>query len=130
MAIISMLIVQATILTPSLSAFSIISVSASTFFFFMTYWIILDPSPNMFMLEIGSLEADFGIIMLNALSRPDFSFFGAFGSLMTLSPQNVKNMVTSLPMLFAPVAMMNEASALSRSPLNTTIVAPSFVATI
>jgi len=37
-------------------------------------------------------------------------------------PQNVKNNVTSLPMAAAPLAMINEAIALSKSPLKTTIV--------
>ncbi len=39
-----------------------------------------------------------------------------------LSPQNVKDIVTLRPMAIAPGAMMNDAIALSRSPLKTTIV--------
>jgi hypothetical protein len=48
-----------------------------------------------------------------------------FGFLITLSPQKVKNIVTFLPMAAAPFAITNEASALSRSSLNTTMVFPS-----
>jgi len=38
------------------------------------------------------------------------------------SPQKVKNIVTFLPLDAAPLAMIKEAIALSKSPLNTTIV--------
>ena len=41
-----------------------------------------------------------------------------------LSPQNVKNNVTYLPMEAAAFAMMNAAMVLSRSPLNSTKVLP------
>ncbi|MNL61587.1 hypothetical protein D3C87_1855330 [compost metagenome] len=41
--------------------------------------------------------------------------------LMAESPQKVKNMETSMPMVAAPVAMMKAARLLSRSPEKTTI---------
>src|SRR5699024_8958895 len=88
-----------------------------------------DPSPNIFILEIGKFSGEFGIILLNILSKPDFLIFGACGFLIIFNPQNVKNIVTSFPIDFAPVAIIKEASALSKSPLKTTIVAPSFVST-
>jgi hypothetical protein len=46
--------------------------------------------------------------------------------LMTFNPQKVKNIVTSIPMLAAVVAMMKLARALSKSPLKTTMVTFSF----
>src|SRR4030043_311199 len=48
--------------------------------------------------------------------------------LMMFNPQKVKNMVTSIPILAAVVAIMNAAIALSKSPLNTTMVNFSFSA--
>ena len=59
----------------------------------------------------------FSMIFFGTLT---FSFF-----LRILSPQNVKNIVTGLPMAAAPFAIMKDAMALSRSPLNTIIVFPS-----
>src|SRR3569832_743902 len=41
---------------------------------------------------------------------------------MVFNPQNVKNIVTFMPMAAAPVAMMKAAMARSRSPLKSTIV--------
>ena len=79
----------------------------------------------MFMFESLSFLAPSGIILENMFSRASFSTLTP-GFLRTFNPQNVKNIVTSLPIDAAPVAMINEAIALSRSPLNTTIVAPFF----
>ena len=119
-------IVQATSLTP-LSIALFISVSReSTFLSFMTFFIIAVPIPPMFILDNLSLLLPSGIIIPNIFSIMDFFGFTAFALRRALSPQKVKNIVTGLPIAAAPLAIMKEASTLSRSPLNTIIVLPCF----
>ncbi|MNN21619.1 hypothetical protein D3C81_1349480 [compost metagenome] len=44
---------------------------------------------------------------------------------MTFNPQKVKNIVTFFPLAAAPLAIIKDAIALSKSPLKTTIELPS-----
>ena len=60
-----------------------------------------------------------GNIMPNIFPIKSFVTAGFFSFFMTLRPQNVKNILTFLPVAAAPLAITNEARALSKSSLNT-----------
>src|SRR3989304_2083968 len=92
----------------------------------MTSFIIHVPRPNMWNLEsfnlfVPPLFNRLNIFCLNPLPVMPPSFL-----LRIFSPQKVKNMVTSIPMLAPVVAMIKAARALSNSPLKTTMVSFSF----
>ncbi len=80
------------------------------------------PSPHMSSFERCSRPLCAGSIQPNIRPMRSFPTAGFSRFLMTLSPQKVKNIVTRFPVAAAPLAMTNEASALSRSSLKTTIV--------
>jgi len=61
------------------------------------------------------------ILSINPLLTLTFS-----GFLKIFNPQKVKNIVTFFPIAAAPLAIIKEAIALSKSPLNTTMVLLSF----
>ena len=115
---------QATNLTPFCCALWISSSSEETPFFFMTARIILAPMPPKFIRESPSFLEPRGNIKLNIFPMSDFLMRTFSGLRKMLTPQNVKNIVTGRPIAAAPLAMMNEAIALSKSPLNTTKVLP------
>ncbi|OQB25735.1 MAG: hypothetical protein BWY11_00215 [Firmicutes bacterium ADurb.Bin182] len=73
----------------------------------------------MFILESASLFAPRGIIAPNMRLIKSFLTDTFSGFLSMLSPQNVKNIETFLPMDAAAFAITKEAMALSRSPENT-----------
>ncbi len=95
---------------------------------FMRLRIILGPMPAKFILESPSPSELLGSIMLNIFAITSFSTLGAFGFLMAVSPQKVKNMVTFLPNAAAPLAITKAARMRSRSLLKTTKVLSSFAA--
>ena len=114
--------VQAISLTPCSTAASsncckVIAPSA-----FMTLPIIQGPIPAKFILDMPSFLTPRGIIIPNMLWRKLFLALTFLGFRMALRPQKVKNMVTSSPMEAAPLAIINAAMTLSKSPLNTMIV--------
>ena len=75
------------------------------------------------MCESWSLPGPRGIIVANAFCSPVLPVVACLSGLRrAFSPQNVKNMVTSSSRAAAPVAMMNAAKTLSKSPLNTMMV--------
>ena len=78
-------------------AWAIMTGNGSTFFCFMTAWIIFEPMPPMFIFEIGSWPAWFGSMMSNIFSMPRLATLTFSGRLMTFKPQKVKNIVTCLP---------------------------------
>ena len=84
----------------------------------------------MFILDNPSFLLPLGIIIPNAFSIIFLGVFIFSGFLRTFSPQNVKNIVTFLPIVAAPLAIINDAIALSKSPLNTTIVWPFLLGTV
>src|SRR5665647_3124553 len=120
----SIVMVQATSLTPCSWALAMSSSSDMAFCSFMTFFIIGAPRPAKFILDRPSLPGPRGMILPNMTCRVDFfSFTWTFSGLRrALRPQKVKNIVTSSPMAAAPLAMMNAAIILSRSPLKTMIV--------
>lgn len=94
----------------------------STFCFFMTERIILAPISPIFIFDSASFFEPLGIIVPN-IFETIFFFTLTFSFLrMILRQQNVKNLSTLMPIAAAPLAMMNEAIALSRLPLKTIIV--------
>ncbi len=97
----------------------------STFFSRIIFFIKAAPIPPIFILESFSLLIPLGIIIPNMASKKDFFTFCFFVFLSTFRPQNVKNIVTRLPIAAAPLAIMNEAITLSRSPSKTIMVFPS-----
>ena len=117
-------IVHATILTPLSRAVWISSSRDRTFFCFMIIFIIFVPRPPMFILERASFAVPLGIIIPNIFSTNVLDTLTFLFFLRILSPQNVKNMVTGRPIAAAPLAMIKDARALSKSPSNTTIVFP------
>ncbi|MNE67803.1 hypothetical protein D3C80_1634310 [compost metagenome] len=80
------------------------------------------PAPSMFILDKPSLRLLEGSIMLNIRPSTVFDTDGGCGLRNMLRPQKVKNIVTLRPLAAAPLAMIKEAIALSRSPLKTTMV--------
>ena len=80
------------------------------------------PMPAMFILDRVGLPAPRGIIQPNIRSMRVLRTGTACGRRSRFRPQKVKNIVTSLPMAAAPLAMMNAAIALSKSSLKTTRV--------
>ncbi|OPZ96492.1 MAG: hypothetical protein BWY72_01633 [Bacteroidetes bacterium ADurb.Bin416] len=89
----------------------------------MTIRIILPPKPPIFILDNPSLRLDEAIIIPNILPKISLETAGLCFRLMTFRPQNVKKMVTFLPMEAAPLAITNVANALSRSSLKQISVA-------
>ncbi len=96
----------------------------STFFFFITYRIMILPKPNIFILDSGIFKGVFGNIKSNIFAIPFFLTLTVCAFFNALSPQKVKKIVTSLPAALAPFAIIIAATALSNSPLNSTIVVP------
>jgi len=82
----------------------------------MIFFIMAVPPPSMFILDSFIWSGPAGIIAPNSRSTADLSPLGASSRRSALRPQKVKNMATSSPMATAPLAMMNAASTLSRSP--------------
>ncbi len=68
-----------------------------------------------------NLDAPCGIMAPNIFSMAFLWRLGGLVRRNALSPQKVKNIETSSPIATAPLAMMNAANTLSRSPENTTI---------
>ena len=115
---------HATNFTPFCFALSISSSSEETPFCFITARIIFAPIPPKFMRESPSFLEPRGSIKLNIFPISDFLTRTFSGLRKRLTPQKVKNIVTGRPIAAAPFAIMNEAIALSKSPLNTTNVLP------
>ncbi len=72
-----------------------------------------------------ALRIPFGSMKPKAASISAFEGLGRSGLRSRLSPQKVKNTVTFEPIANAPLAMISDAIALSRSPENTTSDTPS-----
>ncbi len=90
---------------------------------FMAFVIMGAPMPAKFILERPSFLVPFGIILPNIACSVLLPLVSTFSGLRRmLRPQNVAKMVTSSPMAAAPLAMMNAAMTLSKSPLNRMIV--------
>ena len=94
---------------------------------FMTCLIMAGPIPAMFICDSGSFSGPDGIIMPNMRSSADLSRTGGFSRRRAFRPQKVKNIDTFCPIAIAPLAMMNDARTLSRSPEKTTNETWSFV---
>ncbi|MPN53329.1 hypothetical protein SDC9_200993 [bioreactor metagenome] len=122
MPITSIDIEQATTSTPFFIACSIKSSKDDIFLFFITSLISLLPIPIICILESLSFLLPLGIIIPKAVSIKFFltEIFSCF--LKMFNPQKVKNIVTFLPIEAAPLAIIKDAIALSKSPLKTTIV--------
>ena len=113
---------QATSLIPACRAWAIRFSKEETFLRRMMKRIMRGPAPNMFIRDSPSLVLPRGIIPPNIRSSKVLFARTRFGRRRIFSPQKVKNIVTRRPMAAAPLAMIKEAMALSRSPLKTTIL--------
>ena len=86
---------------------------------FITKRIIQPPSPPIFIFERDRSLLLFGSIQPNIIPSRSFFTLTDLCFFITLKPQNVKNSVTFLPVEAAPLAITNDANALSRSSLKT-----------
>src|SRR5690606_4442674 len=100
------------------------------FLSFITFLINLGPIPAMFILDKPNFLLFLGIILLNILAIKSFLVLTWVSFLIIFNPQKVKNIVTSLPIALAPLAIIKEAIALSKSPLNIIKFLPSFIGAI
>jgi hypothetical protein len=78
----------------------------------------------MFIFERASLVESDGSIHENIRPKKSLVTFGPLVFLMAFSPQNVKKMLTFLPVAAAPLARTNVARTLSRSSLKRIRVFP------
>ena len=112
----SMVMVQAINLIPLSWAEAMSSVRLGTLLAFMRALIVSRPPPNKLNCDMFKASAPFGIIAENIFSTGFLPCLWKSGRRRALSPQKVKNIDTSSPMARAPLAMMKEASTLSKSP--------------
>src|SRR5450759_710855 len=106
--------------TPSVSARSRSSMSLATLFAAIILLNIHRPMPPKLNMDGFDLVMSPPYIMPSILPKRLLPV--GFVFLRARRPQNVKNMVTSIPMAAPPVAMMNAPNNLSKSPLMATIV--------
>ena len=121
MPITSILIEQAISSTPLSWASLIKSSKLSIFLSFIIVRIILAPIPPIFIFESDSFFEPRGIIIANIFEIKFFLILTFSGRRMIFSPQKVKNIVTFRPIAAAPLAIINDAIALSKSPEKTII---------
>ncbi len=99
---------------PISRAVSMSSDTGMTLAAFMTFFMSTGPSPPKFIFDSPSFSGPFGSIAEKAFcSTLLVACDVAAGFRRALSPQKVKNMVTSSSMATAPLAMMKAAITLS-----------------